>query len=291
MQIAFHIGAHSTDEDLLLGCLRQNAGLLAQNGILAPSGEQYRPVLREAVRRLQGARSEPDGEEAVLEAILKGMQGRRLVMSSENFICVPQRVFDEDAFYGKMGQKALWLRNTFPRQDVSFHIGLRSPASLIPALFARRGDGDFLAFLDGVNLDALSWFDVLQRLRFSVPDAPITVWCNEDTPLIWPEVLTSVADMPPQTPLQGAHARLRAVLSEEGLTRYLAYLDHHPAMSIAQRRWAAISFMDRYVDDAEMEEDYDLPDWSQERIEDLDTIYETDLEAIETLPEVTVIRP
>lgn len=291
MQIAFHIGAHSTDEDLLLSCLRQNAGLLAQNGILAPSGEQYRPVLREAVRKLQGTRSEPDAEEAVLEAILKGMQGRRLVMSSENFICVPQRVFDEDAFYGKMGQKALWLRNTFPRQEVSFHIGLRSPASLVPALFARRGDGDFRAFLDRVNLDALSWFDVLQRLRFSVPDAPISVWCNEDTPLIWPEVLTNVADVPPQTPLQGAHARLRTVLSEEGLTRYLAYLDHHPGMTIAQRRWAAISFLDRYGNDAEMEEDYDLPDWSQSRIEDLDAVYEDDLEAIETLPEVTVIRP
>lgn len=291
MQIAFHIGAHSTDDDLLLSCLRQNAGLLAQNGVLAPSADQYRTVLREAVRRLQGAQSDPAGEEAVLEAILNGMDGRRLVMSSENFICVPQVVFDDAAFYGKMEQKAAWLRNVFPSQEVSFHIGLRSPATLVPALFDRCGKGDFPAFLNGINLDELSWFDVIRRLRFAVPDAPITAWCNEDTPLIWPEVLTEVAGMPAQTDLKGQHARLRAVLSEDGLKRYLAYLDHHPQITVAQRRWAAISFLDRFGNTEEMEEDYDLPGWTQERIEALDMVYEEDLEDIMTLPDVTVIRP
>jgi hypothetical protein len=291
MQIAFHIGAHSTDDDLLLNCLRQNAGLLAQNGTLAPAGEQYRPVLREAVRRLQGTQSDPAGEEAVLEAILKGMDGRRLVMSSENFICVPQRVFDDTAFYGKMDQKAGWLRNVFPRHDVSFHIGLRSPATLVPALFERCGKGDFAAYLSAINLDLLSWFDVIRRLRFAVPDAGITIWCNEDTPLIWPEVLTHVAGMPEGTPLQGQHARMRAVLNTDGLERYLAYLDHHPGITTAQRRWAAISFLDRYGNAEEMEESYDLPDWTQDRIEALDMVYEEDLEDIMTLPDITVIRP
>ena len=40
-----------------------------------------------------------------------------------------------------------------------------------------------------------------------------------------------------------------------------------------------------------MEESYDLPEWSQARIEALDMVYEEDLEDIMTLPDVTVIRP
>ncbi|WP_424973170.1 hypothetical protein [Dinoroseobacter sp. S76] len=289
MHIAYHIGAHSTDDDLLLTSLRANTPMLERNGVIVPAGEVYRPILRETVRRLQGAHSDRDAEEAVLEAILDGKDGHRLVMASENFICTQQKIFEDASFYGKMGQKAVWLRNVFPHHPVSFHIGLRSPASFLPAIFARRQNISFDAFLAEIDFDSLSWHDVIERLRFAVPDAEITVWCNEDTPLIWPEVMTSLAGVAENASLHKRHARLREVLTPDGFEQFTAYLESHPTITVAQRRWAAVNFLDRFGQEDEMAESYDLPDWTQERIDGLDAAYEKDLERIATLPDVQVL--
>ncbi|MEM1079853.1 MAG: hypothetical protein AAGI09_15150 [Pseudomonadota bacterium] len=289
MHIAYHIGAHSTDDDLLLTSLRANAPMLERNGVIVPPGDIYRPILRETVRRLQGAHSDRDAEEAVLEAILDGKDGHRLVMASENFICTQQKIFEEGSFYGKMGQKAVWLRNVFPHHPVSFHLGLRSPASFLPAIFARRPTTTFDAFLKDINVDSLSWHDVVERLRFAVPDAEITVWCNEDTPLIWPEVMTSITDVAENSALRKRHSRLREVMTADGFEQYIAYLESHPKISVAQRRWAAVSFLDRFAKEDEMAESYELPDWTQDRIDGLDEAYEKDLERIATLPDVQIL--
>lgn len=291
MEIAYHIGAHSTDEDLLLSCLRDNADLLAAHQVLAPPGEVYRPVLRETVRRLQGAFSDAADEQAVLDLILAGSECRRLVMSSENFICIPRRIFDDRIFYGKIGEKARWLRNVFPSHEVSFHLGVRSPASLIPALFVRQNRTDFGAFLGGIDLVGLRWRSAVERLRDAVPDAEIHVWCNEDTPLMWPEILSTVAGLPPGAKLDGGDARLKEIMTQEGVERYQEYLGCHPAITIAQRRWAAISFLDRYRIETSMEESYDLPGWTQDRIDALDAAYDADMDTIADLSGVTVLRP
>ncbi|WP_424976109.1 hypothetical protein [Dinoroseobacter sp. S124A] len=289
MHIAYHIGAHSTDDDLLLTSLRANAPMLERNGVIVPPGDVYRPILRETVRRLQGAHSDRDAEEAVLEAIVDGKDGHRLIMASENFICTQQKIFDEGSFYGKMGQKAVWLRNVFPHHPVSFHIGLRSPSSFLPAIFARRQNISFEDFLAEIDLETVSWHDVIERLRFAVPDAEITVWCNEDTPLIWPEVMTSITNLTDNSALHKRHARLREVMTQDGFEQFIAYLDSHPKITVAQRRWAAVNFLDRFAKAEEMDESYDLPDWSQGRIDDLDAAYEKDLERIATLPDVQVL--
>lgn len=291
MEIAYHIGAHSTDEDLLLSCLRSNAEKLASLDVLAPAGDVYRPVLREAVRRLQGAFADVAAEQELLDRLLDGSQGRRLVMSSENFICIPKRIFDDRVFYGKIGEKARWLRNVFPSHDVSFHLGLRSPATLIPALFQRQNGKDFEVFLEGIDLLGLRWRSVLERLREAVPDAEIHVWCNEDTPLMWPEILGSVAGLPPETKLEGGDVRLKEIMTQDGLERYQEYLGCHPSITVAQRRWAAISFLDRYRIDTSMEESYDLSGWTQERIDALDTAYDADMDAIADMPGIRVLRP
>ncbi len=54
MEIALHIGAHSTDEDNLLKCLYKNKSNLAQQGIVIPEPSRYRPAIRETMQALVG---------------------------------------------------------------------------------------------------------------------------------------------------------------------------------------------------------------------------------------------
>jgi hypothetical protein len=103
--------------------------------------------------------------------------------------------------------------------------------------------------------------------------------------------MAALAGVPAETTLDHGHARLRDIITDEGYDRFLAYLDCHPRMTVAQRRWAAISFLDRYGDPAQMEEAYDLPGWTQARIETLDAAYDADLDALGSMPGVTVLRP
>ena len=46
MQIAFHIGAHCTDEDRLLKSILKNAQMLSQLGIVVPGPGKYRSLIR-----------------------------------------------------------------------------------------------------------------------------------------------------------------------------------------------------------------------------------------------------
>ncbi|WP_425090180.1 hypothetical protein [Tropicimonas sp. S265A] len=291
MEIAFHVGAHNTEADLLLNCLRHNAGYLAREGTIVPAGEAYRPVIGDAVRKLRGESADPDEEEAILELILKGMNGRRLVMSSENFICVPQRVFDEGALYAKIAHKSVWLRNVFPSQQVSFFMAVRNPAAFVPALFLRRKQGSFEEYLGSIALEKVCWSDTVAALAEAVPDCQITVWCTEDSPLIWPEVMAAVAGVDSTTQLERSDVHLRSIMKPEGLARLHEYLQARPDLATAQRRWATIAFLDKYSSEDAMEESFDLPDWTQDRIEVLTEAYETDMEKLAELPGVTFLQP
>jgi hypothetical protein len=291
MDIAFHIGAHSTEADLLLNCLRHNAGLLARNGVIVPSGETYRPIIRDAIVKLRGVPADPGEEEALLELLLKGMSGTRLVMSSENFICVPQRIFDDRQFYGRMAEKAVWLRNAFPERRMSFFLAIRNPASLIPTLYQRAQRGTFEEFVSDIALDNVQWSAVVAALADAVPDCEITVWCAEDAPLIWPEVMAAIAGLRDASALERTDVHLRTLMKPEGIARLYDYLEEHPDIGVPQRRWATIAFLDKYAEPGSMEECYDLPGWTQDRIEHLTEGYDADLELLAELPGVTLILP
>ena len=51
--------------------------------------------------------------------------------------------------------------------------------------------------LNGVDPGAFRWTDMVKRLREAHPDMPMTIWCNEDTPLIWAQVVREMAGLDP----------------------------------------------------------------------------------------------
>lgn len=292
MQIAYHIGAHFTDEDLLLKCLLKNADLLSKHEILVPKPEAYRNVLRDTLIALRGNLASEEMQDVVLDTILGEAEGERVVFSYESFICGAPQIFFEGKYYGKMGMKAQWLRNLFPDFEVEFSIGLRDPATHIPTLFQRQnGQRDFVQWRDQIDMNSLSWLRVLTELRQAVPDAPITVWCNEDTPLIWPEVLQGVSDHPLELSLEQDDALLATIMSDEGMRRMRSYLESHPPRSVDQRRRVVTAFLDKFAQEDAMEDEIDLPGWTEHIMDILSERYEADIDAIAALPGTRVILP
>ncbi|MBF9059978.1 hypothetical protein HKCCSP123_12370 [Rhodobacterales bacterium HKCCSP123] len=291
MQVVFHLGAPCSDLGLLHKSLLKNRARLADEGIIVPPLLRYRAVIKETMRALNGRPAAPDVQEALLDAIVDEARIDRLILSDPHFICINRLVVQGAQIWPMVERQSIALRALFPRAEVEFHIGLRNPATLIPALFATSRFNDFIEFTERMQPHAVTWSEMLTRLRMTHPDAAITVWCNEDTPLLWGQILRELADVPFDFPLRGTDDLVGTIMDGTGFKRLRRYLEDNPAQSEMQRRRILGAFLDRYALETEIEEHLDLPGWTPELVEEMTVTYEDDMAEVARIPGVTLLTP
>jgi len=296
MQLVFHLGAHSTDEERLIRTLAGNSEALATAGAHVPSPRAYRTALRDALIVLKGRPADAATQAGLLEACAQGALGpvERLIFSYENFLALPDRAIGPAGLYPAAAEKLAPLANLFPEAETEFHLGLINPAVLIAALVARQSGRSYDEILAGQPPEALRWGPVIQRMAAAtqaVPNARLVLWCNEDLPLIFPELLRSLAGLAASTPLAGEHGLLETLMTEEGLRRMRGYLAQHPAQSVAQRRKVVTAFLDKFARPEVMETEIPLPGWTDELVARITAAYEEDIGMIAALEGVTFIAP
>lgn len=289
MQIAYHFGVHCTDEDKLIRCLLKNRGTLAAQGIVVPGPGRYRPVLRQTLDTLHGAPASPDMQQTLLDAMMDEDAAERIVLSSESFLCPPPGALGGGVLYPHAGERAAWFPPLFPEAQTEFHIAVRNLATFLPALLARPKMPPAEEALDENDPMQLSWADMIARIRAASPNVPITVWCDEDTPLIWPEVLNAVSGHDGEVPLDALYDRVASLLSEDGLARMQSYLESHPPQTEDQRRRIVSAFLDKFVPAEMLEMELDLPGWSEDYVTALTESYEDDLARIAEMRGVRLI--
>jgi len=161
----------------------------------------------------------------------------------------------------------------------------------VPALIERANDGSYETVMGDQSPISLRWAPVVRRIVAAVPDITLTVWCNEDTPLIWPEVLRAVAGLGPDDQIEGDFDLLATIMTDEGLAKLKAYFESHPPTSVAQRRRATTAFLEKFARDDEIEVEVDLPGWTPELIAALTAAYDEDCAEIAAMPGVTFLWP
>ncbi|MFT4150864.1 MAG: hypothetical protein QM656_11770 [Paracoccaceae bacterium] len=290
MEIVYHLGAHCTDEERLLKCLLRNRELLTRQGIAVPGPARYRNLLRDTAIQLKGQTASAETQAMVLEQILQSDTPRRMVLSWENFLSFPQWVL-KGTLYHAAAERVRAFQQIFPDHRAEFHIGIRNLAGFLPALFARQKDRSYDEFLGALDTGELYWSDVIDRVREENPDVPLTVWCDEDTPLIWPDVLQAVSGHDPDTALEGADDLLAMLLSRDGLARMRAYLASRPPGSAIQRRQIAAAFLDKYVLPGANRAPADLPGWTQDSVDALTEAYYQDVARIAARSDITFLAP
>jgi hypothetical protein len=125
-----------------------------------------------------------------------------------------------------------------------------------------------------------------------VPDARLVLWCNEDTALIWPELLHAMAGMDGTASLEGEDDMLTMLLSEEGLAALRVHLaEAEGPFSQAERRDITTSFLERFARPEEMEASIDMPGWSAELVAEMTEIYDEDVAEAADLPGVVFLLP
>ncbi len=216
---------------------------------------------------------------------------QRVLLSNDNFFGVPKIAVSQGLIYPRAQDRLGEFANLFAGDQLTLALGIRNPATFLPALFEESPHDDFLAFLDGTDPLTLRWSELITRLRETCPDIELIVWCNEDTPLIWGSVIREVAGLEHGTKVTGGFDLLSEIMSNEGMQRFRAYLHSHPVMTERQKRRVIAAFLDKYALEDAIEQELDLPGWDEAYVDTLTEQYEEDVFAIERIPDVQFIAP
>ena len=295
MRIVYHLGAHCTDDERLLRCLLKNRGVLAEQGIIVPGPTRYRNLLRETAVALKGQPASLDTQALVLEQIMEVDRAERLVLSWDSFLSYATWAM-EDGLYRSAGERVRAFSQIFPRIEAEFCLAIRNPATFLPALFDKQkatkgGKKDFAAFLKNRDPMDVSWSQVVDQILSLNPGVPLTIWCDEDTPLIWPEVLQAVSGHAPGTVLEDAHELLAQIMSADGLKRMQAYLASHSVTTPDLRRKVYTAFLDKFAVPDRITVDVEVPGWTEQTVADLTALYDQDVAQIRAMPGVRFIDP
>lgn len=287
MQIVYHIGANCTDQDRLLKSVLKNAENFAAQGVKVPGPGKYRRLIRETIQALSGKYPAKDTREILLDAIIDDEKCNRLVMSHAQFMCIHRRVFEGGIFYALAEDKLTGLSNLFPEDDIEIFIALRNPATFIPAVFGDSPVESYQTFMQGLDPSQVRWSDLVARIRNILPRATLTVWCNEDTPMIWSQLIRELAGVDPLTKITGGFDLLSAIMSAEGMKKFVSYLKANPPQTESQKRRIIAAFLEKYA----LEDEVDMPGWTEATVAHLTALYDEDVYRIERMPGVNFIAP
>ncbi|GAB4388058.1 hypothetical protein [Albidovulum sp.] len=291
MQIAYHLGAHGTDGGRLVRSLLKDRALLLDHGIAVPMPKTYRQALVRIVKSLGGAPASAEAQQVILDAVLEGDAPERLIFSHENLICYPSQAIRSRGLYAGLAQRVAALANLFPDTESEFFLAICNPALLVPALVEKVPEGGYENVMGGADPLTLRWAPAIRRVFEAVPDARLTVWCSEDMPLLWPDILRALTGLEASVALEGDLDMAGAVLLPDGLMRLQAFLAAHPPRDAAQWRRAVSAFLDKYADPESLEQEVELPGWTAGLVEEMTRFYLADCAEVAAIPGVRFLAP
>lgn len=291
MQVMLHAGVHCTDDDRVLKCLLRNRSEFAEIGSVVPPPGRYRKLIHQTLVALTNAEPAPDAREVLLENILEGDHADRLLLSNENLFCIPKLALSNGVFYPNAGMRIGQLKSLFNGDQIEVFLAIRNPATFLPALFNTAPVEDFEELLRGSQPHELLWAELIWRIRNEHPDVPLTVWCNEDSPLIWAQIIREMAGLSPGNTIKGGFDLLSEIMTRDGMKRFRAYLAEHPTMTEVQKRRVMVAFLDKFAREDMIEEELDLPGWTIELVDALTEAYDEDVYEIARIPGVNFIAP
>ncbi len=291
MQVAFHIGANCTDEDRLLKSIFKNADILLQDGVAVPGPSRYRRLLRETIQGLGDDPPAPDTRDILLDAIIENDNIRRVVLTNDNFICIPRRIFDHGAFYPQAELKVRALHRLFPRDDIELFLSIRNPVTFLQETFERAEAPDLDTYLGFMRPEEMRWSDVVRRIKAGAPDTPLTVWCHEDSPLLWEQLIRRQSGASPEMAIRGGLDPLSGLIDQTGLSELQQALTAQQPPDDATRHDMIAAIWEAHAIDDAAEYEIDLIDFAPDRIDHLTDLYDRDVEVIDAMEGVTLLLP
>jgi hypothetical protein len=291
MQLVLHTGAHYTEQERLIKSVLRNKDEFAKRGVIVPGPNSYRGILRDTLNAMRKTPASPQAREVLLDVILDDSPADRVVLSDANFFRTAGTAIQRGVLYPAAAERMAHMAALFPDDELEIFLGIRNPATLIPILYEKSIDNSEEAFWDGGIPQDILWSETIAGIRAAAPSIPITVWCNEDTPVIWSQIIREMGGVEPHEKVVGGFDLLSTIMSKEGMERLRSYMHSHQEMTEIQKRRVIAAFLDKFALEDEIEEELDMPGWTDELVEELTDLYDEDVLAVQRIPGVSVIAP
>lgn len=291
MKLAFHIGVHGTDDGRLLNCLLNNSDLLLEKGREIVPSERHNEFLGQTLMQLQGGTATDEMEALLLDSLLVTDKPSRAVLSGSSLLGAVGRIVGANGFYWQIGTRAASLVNLFPNHDVEIFAAVRNPATLLSDMLPHFSGGGYAEFMRGLRPEDIRWNQPARQLVQAVQGRRVVLWCHEDAPLLWPEILRLIVDLDAETPLKGSMQYMEELLDAESVKALRETLGAQDHLSIASRRSICARFLHKHASPDALEQEIDLPDWTQDLVDRMTEDYYRDIAEITALPGVEFIMP
>ncbi|WP_224504498.1 hypothetical protein [Celeribacter litoreus] len=234
----------------------------------------------------------PEVQDMLLDELVSFDDCNRMVLSFDEVICVPSKIFENGRLYAKADFKLPWLRNVFADCPMEFFVGLRNPATFVPAAIKACGSTPtYEEFLNGYDIGRLRWSRFVERIRRSCPDVKLTCFAFEDTPITWGKILREMTGADASVRLTGELEILNTVMTRDGLRALRTRLHENPPETEGDKYRLFEEFLLEHHDEDANEEEIVLPGWNAALVERLTDAYEDDLERIQQMDGVEFILP
>ncbi len=291
MEIALHLGAHLTDDNQLRKCLQTNADMLRREGIIVPPARQYLDLIKDAANHITSGTGAPEAFRHLRDAIGAPDDARRLVFSGPSLLARLPDVLDDVQFYPKAARRVAALRKIFEGHDVEIFFAIRNPASFIPAFMSSQRIQQKGLETSQIPVEQLRWSTLLQQIIDTWPEAKLTVWCDEDTPFLWHQLLREISGHEPDTEFEGSFDWFDTVMVEGAADKLAQYFNDAPPVDEDHRQHVIAAFLDKFCDDQKLEIDLTVTDWDEARVDILTELYEQDTESLSALPGLRLLQP
>ncbi|KIC15035.1 hypothetical protein [Leisingera sp. ANG-Vp] len=287
--LALHLGAPNTDNGQLTWSLRKDVQRLLDRGVMIRRPGTYLKAVNQLLRKQEQEFVTDEEREALLAGLVKGNPVSRIILTNSGFMGVPGWMLSKGQLFRNAGKNAAALRNLFPGNPCGFFLGLRNPATLIGPVFKSQSSKSWTQFAAGTDFLSLRWSHVVEDILHSNPGCSLTVWCNEETPVIWPSILAQITGLGNGFRFSGELDISRGIMSDSGHERLEAYLAGRPGLSEDQRERVRGLFLSYFHSEEAVEEEIDLPGWSQDLVDEMTEIYQHDTNLIRHMPGVTFL--
>lgn len=213
---------------------------------------------------------------------------KRIALTNDNFIAIPKRVFDHSVFYRQTENKVRGLCRLFQTMRCRSIFSIRNPVSYLQDIAKRAETTNLSDYLGLCQPLEINWSDVIKRIKRAAPGAQLCVWRNEDTPLIWEDLIRLQSDIALDTPLSGQYDVLSRIISDEGMQTLQAI--EMPSDRVARHNLIA-DLIKVFPLSEMMNQTIDLPELSRGLIAAMSAGYEHDLDVIDQIEGVELILP
>ena len=289
MQVIIHAGAAFADEGHILSSLVANRQMLAEMKT-APMGprmsRQFVKIMSDAL--IHGTSIE-ETRDSLAPLFPQDVNLERVILSSDKFFGPRRTALQHGQIYPFAGRRAAFTETLLEGARLELFIGLVNPGIFIPKTLMSIHEDNRRDILASTDLSCLSWLSMIEDLRELAPQFKLTVWENENLPLIWGDIIRAMTGLPIETLLPDEYSFLSSLLTDAGQRQVQEILGRRTPLDLQGQREELAQVLEDQARPEQVEEELDLPGWNTDIFDAFTELYAQDMAAIRTMSDIRVL--